>query len=161
MTCRERLESYLRENGVAHQSQHHPTAYTAQAVAATEHVSGNLLAKVVMVIADGRLAMLVVDAPHNVNFAKAATALGAAEVRLAHEDEFAESFPDCEVGAMPPFGNLFDLPTYVDRGLAEEETIYFQAGTHTDTMSIAYADFARLVKPKVADLTAERAAARS
>ena len=160
MKCKARLESYLQDNEVAYQSQHHPTAYTAQTVAAADHVGGKSLAKVVMAMADGRLAMLVVDAPHKVNFTKVATALQA-EVRLAHEEEFVDSFPDCEVGAMPPFGNLFNLPTYVDRGLAEEETIYFKAGTHTDTMSIAYADFARLVKPKVADLTAETAATRS
>ena len=83
--------------------------------------------------------------------AHAAEALGAREVRLADEAEFADTFADCDLGAMPPFGNLYGLPVYVDATLAEDETIYFQAGTHTDTMSLEYADFARLVQPSVAD----------
>ena len=81
---------------------------------------------------------------------KAAAALGAKEVRLAHEAELAAYFPDCEVGAMPPFGNLYDVPVWADRSLAEDETIVFRAGTHTDTMSLKYDDYARLAKPNVA-----------
>jgi Ala-tRNA(Pro) deacylase len=77
--------------------------------------------------------------------------LGAGEVRLTEEERFAEAFPDCEVGAMPPFGNLYGVPVCVDRALAKDETIVFRAGTHTDTMSVAYADFERLVEPLVAD----------
>jgi Ala-tRNA(Pro) deacylase len=94
--------------------------------------------------------MLALPAPHRADLNKAAVALGAREVRLAHEEEFAAAFPDCEVGAMPPFGNLYDLPVYVDNALAEDETIIFSAGTHTDTISMKYADFERLVKPTVA-----------
>lgn len=151
MKCKERLETYLRENQVPYQVQHHPTAYTAQEVAAREHIPGRMLAKVVIVLADGKMTMLTLPAPCRVDFAKAAAVLGVKEVRLAREDEFAAAFPDCSVGAMPPFGNLYDLPVYVDRTLTDDETIVFQAGTHTDTMSIRYADFERLVKPRVAD----------
>jgi Ala-tRNA(Pro) deacylase len=145
------LEQYLRENQVAFQTQHHPTAYTSQAVAESGHIPGKLLAKVVLVVADGELVMLALPAAHRVDMAHAAEALGAREVRLADEAEFADTFADCDLGAMPPFGNLYGLPVYVDATLAEDETIYFQAGTHTDTMSLEYADFARLVQPSVAD----------
>ena len=151
MGCREDLEAYLRENKVPYQSQHHAVAYTAQEVAASEHIPGRMLAKVVMVLADGKLSMLVLPAPARVDLDKAAAALGAKEARLAHEDEFADRFPGCEVGAMPPFGNLFDLPVFVDKALAEDETIVFEAGTHTDTMSMKYADYERLVKPQAAE----------
>ncbi len=151
MNCKERLEAYLRENKVPFQMVHHPLAYTAQEVAAAEHVPGKMLAKVVVVFADGKLAMMALPAPFRVDLNKAAAALAAKEVRLAHEEEFAAAFPDCEVGAMPPFGNLYELPVCVDKALAEDETIIFQAGTHTDTISLKYADFQRLVKPKVAE----------
>lgn len=153
MTCREKLEAYLRENRVPYQAQHHPVAFTAQEVAASEHIPGRLLAKVVMVSADGRMVMLAVPAPHRVDLARAATVLGAKDVRIAREAEFSGAFPDCEVGAMPPFGNLYGVPVYVDRSLAEDETILVQAGTHTDTVTLRYADFERLVKPTVAAFT--------
>ncbi|MDZ4277979.1 MAG: YbaK/EbsC family protein [Dehalococcoidia bacterium] len=151
MQCKERLEAYLRENNVPYQTQHHTQAFTAQEIAAAEHVPGKLLAKVVMVLADGKLVMLALPAPYVVDFAKAKAALGAQEVRLAEEGEFASAFPDCDVGAQPPFGNLYDLPAYVDQSLAEDDTIVFNAGTHADTMSLKYADFARLAKPTVAE----------
>jgi Ala-tRNA(Pro) deacylase len=150
MQCKDRLEAYLRDNQVPFRVQHHPLAYTAQEVAASEHIPGKLLAKVVMVVADGELAMLAQPAPHRVDPARAAAALGAKEIRLAHEAEFAAAFPDCEVGAMPPFGNLYGIPVYIDEALAEDETIVFRAGTHTDTMSLRYADFERLVRPATA-----------
>lgn len=151
MTARARLEAYLRENHVPFQVQHHPVAYTAQEIAASEHIPGKMLAKVVIVFANGSMVMLALPAPFRVDFAKAAAALGVKEVRLAREEEFAAAFPDCEVGAMPPFGNLYGLPVYVDKALAEDETIVFQAGTHTDTMSLKYADFERLVRPTVVE----------
>lgn len=153
MACKDELEAYLREQKVPFQVQHHAVAYTAQEVAAAEHVPGRMLAKVVMVFADGELAMLVLPAPSRVDPGLAAAALSAAEVRLAREGEFAERFPGCEVGAMPPFGNLYDLPLFVDASLAADETIVFEAGTHTDTMSMKYADYERLAKPKVAEFS--------
>jgi Ala-tRNA(Pro) deacylase len=120
-------------------------------VAASEHVPGRMVAKVVMVMVDDHLVELALPAPYQVNLDRARLALGAQEVRLAEEAEFADAFPDCEVGAMPPFGNLYDVPVYVDSSLTEDEVIYFEAGTHTDTMSVGYADFDRLVQPTVAD----------
>jgi Ala-tRNA(Pro) deacylase len=156
MHCRERLESYLRENKVAFQVQHHPRVYTAQEVAAAEHVPGKIVAKTVLAMADGKLVMLVLPAPLRVDPGKVGVALGAREVVLARESEFASAFPDCEVGAEPPFGNLYNLPVHVDSALAEDETIVFRAGTHTDTMSLSYADFKRLVQPTVGDLAVRR-----
>ena len=150
MECRDRLEGYLRENGVPFEVQHHPRAITAQEVAATEHVPGKMLAKVVVVMVDGRMVMLSLPAPYQVDLEKVGKVLGAEEARLAEEEEFEGAFPDCEVGAMPPFGNLYGMPVYVEEALAEDETIFFRAGTHTDTMSVRYTDFEQLVEPTIA-----------
>ncbi len=157
MDCRQRLEAYLRENGVPFQIQHHPTAYSAQAVAQSEHVSGRLIAKVVVALADGKIVMLVLPAVYHADLARVAGILGVREARLAREEQFASAFPDCQVGAEPPFGNLYGLPVYVDRALTEDETIIFRAGTHNDTMSLRYSDYERLAKPTLADF-ARRAA---
>ena len=151
MECKDRLERYLRENRVPFEVQHHPRAVPAQEVAAREHVPGRMLAKTVMVLADGQLVMLALPAPYQVDLEKVSTLLGAEKVRLAEEEEFEDTFPDCEVGAMPPFANLYGVPVYVEETLAEDEQIIFRAGTHTDTMSVRYADFERLVEPTVAE----------
>jgi Ala-tRNA(Pro) deacylase len=111
---------------------------------------GKMLAKVVTVLADGEMVMLTLAAPYQVDLEKVGKVLGAQEARLAEEEEFEGTFPDCEVGAMPPFGNLYDLSVYVEETLTEDETIFFRAGTHTDTMSVRYADFEQLVEPTVA-----------
>jgi Ala-tRNA(Pro) deacylase len=148
----QRIKAYLRHHRVEFDAQIHPLAYTAQDVAASEYLPSQLMAKVVMVVADGKLAMLVLPASHRVDEERAAAALHAKVVRLAREEELASTFQDCEVGAMPPFGNLYGIPVYVDDGLAEDETITFQAGTHTWTIKMKYADFERLVGPMVADL---------
>jgi Ala-tRNA(Pro) deacylase len=149
------LEAYLREKQVPFDVRHHPRAITAQEVAASEHVPGKMLAKTVMVLADGKMVMLALPAPYQVDVDKAGKVLGV-EVRLAHEEEFENTFPDCEVGAMPPFGNLYEVPVYVEAALAEDETIVFRAGTHTDTMSLSYADFERLVEPTISEFAASR-----
>jgi Ala-tRNA(Pro) deacylase len=151
MKCKERLDAYLRERQVPFEVQHHPLALTAQQVAASEHLPGRLVAKVVVVSADGRPAMLVLPAPYRVSLPKAEEALAARAVRLLEEPELRRLFPDCEVGAMPPFGNLYGLPVWVDRALAEDEVIVFNAGTHTDTISLMFADFRRLVQPTTAE----------
>ena len=153
MSCKEKLEGHLREQGVPFEVHHHPPAYTAQRVAEAEHVTGKMMVKVVMAFADGRMVMLAVPAPKHVSLTKAAEATGAQDVRLAHEDEFAAAFPDCEVGAMPPFGNLYGLPVYADTELAQDETIVFNAGTHEDTIHMKYADFERLVRPSQVSLS--------
>jgi Ala-tRNA(Pro) deacylase len=152
MGCKEDLEAYLREQGIPFELQHHTVAYTAQEVAASEHVSGRRVAKVVMVVANDQMIMLVLGAQFQVDLSKAATAVGETEVRLAREEEFAPLFPGCEIGAMPPFGNRFGVPVYVDASFGEAERIVCQAGTHTDTVSFRYSEFEQLVKPIVADL---------
>jgi Ala-tRNA(Pro) deacylase len=151
MQSKDRLEAYLRDNRVAFQTQHHPLAYTSQEVAASEHVPGRLVVKVVIVDADGKQIMLALPATHRVNLDKVSRVLGAEHVRLAEEREFEATFPDCELGAMSPFGNLYNVPVYVDHHLTDEDTIICEAGTHTETISLAYADFARLAQPTVAD----------
>jgi len=155
MNGKDRLESFLRSNKISFQVHHHPEAFTAQEIAAVEHVPGRELAKVVVVSDGDRLAMAVVPAPKQVDLGKAAAALGAPEVRLASEDEFSTQFPDCDTGAMPPMGNgtLYDLPVYVDGTLTDQETIVFNACTHTDAVHMDYRDYERLVKPEVVDLS--------
>jgi Ala-tRNA(Pro) deacylase len=152
MSALQRLQELLKENSVPFEVHHHPLAYTAQAVAEVEHVPGREVIKVVMAMADGKLIMLALPAPHHLDTAKAAAATGAKDVRLAHEDEFESAFPDCEVGAMPPFGGLYGLDLFIDQALANDEFIVFPAGTHTETIRMKYADFARIARPKVADL---------
>ena len=153
MACKERLEEYLQGQGVGFQSMRHPEVYTAQEVAAAQHISGHQLAKVVMVRADDEMAMLVLPASYRVDFGKLKTFLGVKKARLAKEEEFGGIFPDCEIGAMPPFGNLYELPVYVDRALAEVSEIVFKVGTHRDSMKIRYGDFERLAGPKVGDFS--------
>ena len=157
MDCKRMLETYLRSEGVPFQTQRHPVAYTARAVAAAEHLPADLVAKVVVVFADGDPAMLVLPAAYDVDLDRAGDAIGAAVVRLAHEDELRVLFDNCAIGTMPPFGNLYDLPVYVDESLTREAHIVFQVGTHQDTMSLAYRDYARLVRPIVADFAFEPA----
>jgi Ala-tRNA(Pro) deacylase len=151
-TCRQRLERYFVDHDVGFAEQTHPVAFTAQEVAAADHVSGRIVAKVVMVVADGRLTMLVVPAPDRVDLDRARDVLAAADVRLAREEEFAELFPDCEVGAMPPFGNLYDVRVHVERSLADNLNIVFQPGTHSETMAIRFSDFERLVRPVLVEV---------
>lgn len=151
MDCKLKLEKYFRDNGIEFQALTHPTAYTAQDVAAAQKVKGKQVAKVVMVLADAKVAMLVMPASYRIDFTKLKGVLSAKEARLAKEEEFSGLFPDCDTGAMPPLGNLYNVPVYVDRALTEDLEIVFQAGSHRDTMKIAYKDYARLVKPVVAD----------
>ena len=150
---RNRVEEYLRKKKVSFQIHHHPVAYTAHQVAQTEQIPGRLVVKVVVVFADDRMALLALPGHLQVDLDKVASALEAEAVRLATDKEFAGRFPDCEIGAVPPIGNLYDLPVYVDMALATNETIHFPAATHVDTLSMAYADFARLVAPQIVDIS--------
>jgi Ala-tRNA(Pro) deacylase len=152
MDCKDRLEATFREHDVSFESVSHSAAYTAQEVAAALHVSGHQLAKVVMVWAGDELTMAVVPASARVDLRRAADVLGADKVRLAREAEFGGRFDDCQLGAMPPFGNLYDLPVVVDPALGEHDDIVFSAGTYTDSMKVAYEDFERLVQPRVGTL---------
>lgn len=155
MPARDSLKEYLSDNGVWFEEQRHSLAYTAQEVANAEHVPGKFVAKVTMAKANGDLIMLVLPAPTRVDLQKVKAMLGR-EVRLATEDEFTVTFPDCEVGAMPPFGHLYGVPVYVERRLTDDDYIIFNEGTHTDTLKIRYADYERLVHPVVADFAATR-----
>jgi Ala-tRNA(Pro) deacylase len=154
MRGRERLEAYLREHGVRYEITPHAEAYTAQEVAATEHVPGRQFAKVVIVEADGKHVMLVLPASGRVDLVRVRSALGAKMARLAREDEFANEFPDCEAGAMPPFGNLYGLPVYIDRALVEEPRLVFNACSHRETLALPTDDYRRLAAPAVIEVSA-------
>ncbi len=147
------LREFLDKNKVKYVAVSHSPSYTAQEIAASAHISGKELAKTVMIKIDGKMAMAALPASRHVNFELLAEALGGREVDLADEREFEDLFGDCEVGAMPPFGNLYDLPVYVADELAEDDEIAFNAGSHTELFRMAYADFARLVKPTVLQFT--------
>ena len=153
MGALERLRGYLDGEHAPYAIQEHAKAYTTQEIAALEHVAGRRMAKVVMVLADADLFMLVLPATERVDIASLDRVLGRSGVRLAHEEEFAQAFPDCDAGAMPPFGNLYGVPVYVDRDLARDQSIVFQAGTHRHTMEMSWADFERLVEPAIAELS--------
>lgn len=149
----QKLKQFLDSHNVKYVSIQHSPAYTAQEVAASSHVSGRGFAKTVVVKIDGTMALVVLPANRKVVLADLREALGATQVKLATEEEFQARFPDCEVGAMPPFGNLYGMEVYVAPNLAEEAEITFNAGTHTEVIKMAYSDFARLVQPKVIPFT--------
>jgi len=145
-----RLIEFLKENKVRYEVLHHPEAFTAPELAAIEHVKGRCHAKVVMVRAGAELVMAVLPTDHRIDLGKLGevTGWGAA---LAREEEFKAVFPDCAVGTMPPFGELYGVATYLDKSLAESDRIVFEAGTHSDAVKMRYADYERLAKPVVAE----------
>ncbi len=144
-----RLKEFLDSHHVPYIIITHSPAYTAQGIAASAHVKGKELAKTVIVRMDGRLAMAVLPAPNRVDLNKLREVTGCQKVELATEKDFESVFPGCEVGAMPPFGNLFGLPVFVARRLTEDEEIAFNAGTHRELIRMSYRDFERLVQPTV------------
>lgn len=146
------IEKYLSDHGVSFETHEHPPAYTAQEVAAAEHVSGKMMAKAVLVHDDGGYVMCVLPASHKLDLTKVADLRQANQIRLADENELAEVFPDVEVGAEPPFGNLYDIPMLVDMHLADRDEIVFQAGSHRQTIRMKYADYASLTHPRIEDL---------
>lgn len=147
MTCPSKLTDYLEKQGVPCERMEHPEAFTAQQTAQAEHVPGRMQVKVVMVKVDGVEAMTVMPSTHRLNLDQLKKLLGAQEVRLMTEQEFGKLFPDCEVGAMPPFGNLYDVPLYVDQSLSESEYVVFNAGSHHESMKISFREYERLVRP--------------
>lgn len=149
----DRLRQYLEENHVRYVTMSHSPAFTAQEIAAAAHVPGRELAKTVMVKLDGKMAMVVLPAPDKVSANRLKEVSGAREVELASEREFADLFPRCEVGAMPPFGNLWGMETFADSHLREDEFIAFNAGSHTELVKLSFSDFERLVHPKIAELS--------
>jgi Ala-tRNA(Pro) deacylase len=148
-----KLRDFLDSHYVKYLVISHSLAYTAQGIAALAHVSGKKLAKTVIVKIDGILAMAVVPASHHVDLNQLRMLTGAQSVEIASEREFKDAFPDCETGAMPPFGNLYDMAVYADASLAENEEITFSAGTHRELVRMAWNDVARLVNPQIASLT--------
>lgn len=144
-----KLREFLDGEKVKYEVLSHRQAFTAQEVAQAQHVPGKELAKVVMLRSGKEFLMAVLPAPYRVDLDRAKEAIGKPDLALATEGEFKDLFPQCEAGAMPPFGNLYRLPVYVDRSLTLDEEIVFNAGTHTQTVKMQYADFARLVQPKV------------
>ncbi|MCK4579025.1 MAG: YbaK/EbsC family protein [Candidatus Marinimicrobia bacterium] len=151
----QKLKDFLDSQKVKYTTSSHSMAFTASEVAASAHVSGKEMAKTVMVKVDGKLAMVVLPAPEFVSMELLRDVTNADEVELATERDFKDQFPDCEIGAMPPFGNLYDLETYVDASLTEDKEIAFNAGTHTEIIKMAYEDFHDLVQPKVVQLAFE------
>jgi Ala-tRNA(Pro) deacylase len=149
MSISTRLKNLLDENHIPYTPMAHTTAYTAQGAAATMKISGKELAKTLVLRVGEDTVLAVLPAAHHASLEKLGGLLGK-PVRLATEQEFCDLFPDCELGAMPPFGELYGLPVYVDESLAADEEIVFNAGTHHDAIRLRYADFARLVKPVVA-----------
>jgi Ala-tRNA(Pro) deacylase len=144
-----KLKQLLDDRHVKYVTVRHSPAYTAQEVAASAHISGYELAKTVMVKVDGRMAMAVLPAPLHVDLRHLKELTGADQITLAGEAEFKALFPECEPGAMPPFGALYGMQTYVAERLAEDEYIAFNAGTHTELIRMRYRDFEQLAEPKV------------
>jgi Ala-tRNA(Pro) deacylase len=147
-----RLRTFLDQKGVRYTQQMHSLAYTAAGTASVSHVKGKEMAKAVMALADDKLVMLVVPASRHVKLNFAKSALKARQVFLASEADFAHVFPDCEVGAMPPFGNLYGIPVFVDEMLTRDKEIAFNAGNHHELIKMAYADYERLVCPQIVNV---------
>ncbi len=147
-----KLISFLDEHGKKYVVMTHSQAYTAQEVAAAAHIPGKEMAKTVMVKVDGDMKLVVLPSTYDVDFEALKKALGAAEVELASEDEFENLFPDCELGAIPPFGNMFDIDTLVADSLTEDEEIAFNAGTHKELIKMNYSDFEELAQPRILPL---------
>lgn len=148
-----KLRAFLDSHKIQYLVISHSVAYTAQGIAALAHVSGKRLAKTVIVKIDGILAMVVVPASAHVDMEALRMFTGARTVELATEREFKDAFPDCETGAMPPFGNLYDMSVYADESLAENEEFTFNAGTHRELVRMRWDDFVRLVRPIMDELT--------
>jgi Ala-tRNA(Pro) deacylase len=150
----QKLREFLDSNHVKYVTISHSAAYTAQEIAASAHVSGKELAKTVMVKIDGTMAMAVLPASYHVDMDLLKEAAGASSVELASEREFKDMFPECETGAMPPFGNLYGMRVFVSATLAEDDLIAFNAGSHTELVRMTYADFERLVQPRIVKFSA-------
>lgn len=142
-----RLREFLDKEHVKYVTIGHSPAFTAQEVAASAHIPGRQLAKSVVVKIDGEMALVVMPASENIELDRLKAAVGSGKVEIASEDEFRDLFPDCETGAMPPFGNLYGVKVFVSQELREDEEIAFNAGSHSELIKLAYTDFERLVHP--------------
>lgn len=153
-----KLREFLDANKIKYSVVTHSTAYTAQEIASLAHIRGQELAKTVIVKIDDRMAMAVLPASRQVDLGLLRAAARSRTATLATEIEFRDLFPGCETGAMPPFGNLYGLPVFVEQSLTKDKEIAFNAGTHNELIRMSYDDFARLVQPKVIGFAALAAA---
>jgi Ala-tRNA(Pro) deacylase len=144
------VQSYLDEAGVQYRLSHHPTAYTAQDLAAAEHIPGQKVIKPVVVRADGHFVMCALPASHRVDVEELREQLAAQQVELAEEEQLKSLFPDCEVGAEPPIGRIYGLPTLMDESLMKDDYVTFQAGTHRDAVTMRLSDYRRVAQAEVA-----------
>lgn len=148
MAISQRLKSFLDQGKVKYTAAKHPVVYTAQEIAAAQHVPGRQLAKSVLVKTDAGVALAVLPAIRRIDLAKLKALLRTTSLSIGKEADVKQAFPDVEVGAMSPFGNLYQVPVVVDKELGQAGEIVFNGGSHTDTIKMKYADFAALVKPK-------------
>jgi len=148
-----KLKEFLDREKIKYVSIVHSTAYTAQEVAASTHITGKELAKTIIVKLDGQMAMAVLPANRKIVLQDLREVTGSDQVKFASEEEFKAQFPECETGAMPPFGNLYGMEVYAAASLADNDEIAFNAGSHTEVIKLAYSDFERLVRPKVLSFT--------
>jgi len=148
-----KLIQYLDKNHKKYVVVKHSQAYTAQEVAASAHIPGKEMVKTVILKIDGDMKMAVLPSTHQVNFDLLKDALDSDNAELAAENEFKSLFPDCEVGAMPPFGNLYDMDTYVAESLTDNNEIAFNAGTHKELVKMSYSDFVELVQPIILSMS--------
>jgi Ala-tRNA(Pro) deacylase len=144
------LRSFLDQQGVRYQWLHHDTAYTAQDLAQREHMSGKKVVKPVLIEADGRFVLCALSAAYHVDLERIREELNAEEARLADELTLAQLCPECEIGAEPPIGALFGIPTMMDESLSDEPEVLFQAGTHQDAVKMPFSDYIRIARPTVA-----------
>jgi Ala-tRNA(Pro) deacylase len=151
-----KLKEFLDNMNVRYVTINHALAYSTQQTAATAHIRGKELAKTVMVKIDGKMSMVVLPGSFKLDLEQLKNITGARTVELATEAEFKNMFAECDVGAMPPFGNLYGMEVYADEKLAEDEEIAFNAGTHMELIRLAYKDFERLVKPKIGRFTTSK-----
>jgi len=156
MAILKKLKALLDEAKVPYEVYNHALAYTAQEIAAKQHFPGDEMAKVVMIWVDKEMVMGVIRGNDKISLNLVRDSLGARNARLATEDEFTSRFPDCEIGAMPPFGNLFGIKVFVDPALEKDPYIYFNAGNHVQTVRLKFNDFTALVKPQIVQLAEAR-----
>ncbi len=143
------LREFLDQNKIRYVTVKHSVAYTAQEIAASAHIKGKELAKTVLIKVDGKMAMCVLPASYKIDFDLLKESLGGKNIRLANEVEFKDKFPECDVGAMPPFGNLYGMDVYVEEILAKDEEIAFNACSHIELLQMSFKDYGRLVKPRL------------
>jgi len=148
-----KLKEFLDSHAVKYVKLTHSTAYTAHEIAQSLHISGRKVAKTVIVMIDGKMAMAVLPGNRSVNFDHFQKTVGAKKIELAAEAQFKDMFPDCELGAMPPFGNLYGMEVYADQHLTDDDEIFFNACSHSELVEMSYPDYERLVKPNVVKLT--------